>query len=157
MTPVCASKVRALPVRALRRAMVHDLKGIETMIKTNHTPGPWTVDELALTGIGLPMVDICAKGRTMCELTHHRDPNVSRVTQDADARLISAAPELLHALKWAAEFISLNTADGAGWTGVQQGPDRERFMPDDGNADWEAIRELVAEVIDKATCTGGAA
>tara|TARA_Y100000114_G_scaffold140569_1_gene145558 strand:+ start:5340 stop:5732 length:393 start_codon:yes stop_codon:yes gene_type:complete len=126
------------------------------MIETTHTPGPWAVDELTLSLKKLPMVDICARGRTVCELTHHRDPEASRVTQDADARLIAAAPELLHALKWAAEFVSLYTAHGAGWTGVQQANDRGRFInPDNGDLDPEALREFLAQVIDKATCTKG--
>ena len=126
------------------------------MIEKNHTPGPWSIDELKLSLKELPMVDICAQGRTVCELTHHRNPDGSRVTQDADARLISAAPELLHALRWAAEFVSLYTANGAGWTGVQQASDRDRFInPDTGDLDPEHMRKFLAQVIDKATCAGG--
>ena len=128
------------------------------MIEKNHTPGPWAIDELKLSLKELPMVAICARGRTVCELTHHRNPEASRVTQDADARLIAAAPELLHALRWAAEFVSLYTANGAGWTGVQQANDRGRFInPDSGDFDPEALREFLAQVVDKATLPGGAA
>jgi hypothetical protein len=65
--------------------------------------------------------------------------------------LIAAAPDLLHALKWAAEYVSLYTGDGAGWTGVQQGHDRERFIDDaTGNFDVEGLRAFLSETINKA-------
>lgn len=73
------------------------------------------------------------------------------VNDDASARLENAAPDLLHALKWAAEFVSLYTADGAGWTGVQQGHDRDRFIADNGDLDPERLRAFIAETITKAT------
>ena len=54
--------------------------------------------------------------------------------------------------------MSLYTANGAGWTGVQQANDRDRFInPDSGDFDPEALREFLAQVVDKATLPGGAA
>jgi len=74
-----------------------------------------------------------------------------RAEEEAEKRLADAAPDLLHALKWAAEFVSLYTGDGAGWTGVQQGHDRERFIDDaTGNFDVEGLRAFLSETITKA-------
>ena len=124
------------------------------MIKTSHTPGPWTVEACPVNGGVHPLHDnrhIVSNGGIVCDL---RD----QPAQSADARLIAAAPELLHALKWAAEFVSLYTANGAGWTGVQQAHDRGRFInPDNGDLDPEAMRKFLAQVIGKATLPGGAA
>ena len=69
---------------------------------------------------------------------------------EANARLIAAAPDLLHALKWAAEYVSLYTGDGAGWTGVQQGHDRDRFIAANGDFDPERLRAFLSETITKA-------
>ena len=68
--------------------------------------------------------------------------------------LIEAAPDLLHALKWAAEYVSISA--GAGWlrTGVQDGPDRSRFLPPVSKGmpgfDVEALRAFLSETINKA-------
>ena len=58
---------------------------------------------------------------------------------------------LLHALKWATEYVCLFTGDGAGVTGVQQGHDRDRFIDDEtGDFCPENLRAYLLEVIDKA-------
>ena len=103
---------------------------------SKHTEGPWTV--------GCSMDE-----RT--SLTRGED-GVFPLPEDdeieANARLIAAAPDLLHALKWAAEYVSLHTPHGAGWTGVQQGHDRGRFIePDSGNFSAEVLRKFLAETI----------
>ena len=77
--------------------------------------------------------------------------NTSAHTLRANARILAAAPELLHALKWAAEYVSLFTPNGAGWTGVQVGPDRDRFIEPNGDFSPENLREFLEEVICKAT------
>ena len=112
-----------------------------------HTPGPWTIEaDRDWEGVGRRHAlhdnrHVVAHSGIICDL---RD----QPSQAADARLIAAAPDLLHALKWAAEYVSLYNGDGAGWTGVQQGHDRDRFIDDDtGNVDGEALRAFLEQVI----------
>ena len=111
---------------------------------SKHTPGPWTI-EADPDKAGLhPLHDnryIASERGWGCTLRDQPE-------QAADARLIAAAPDLLHALKWAAEYVSLHTPHGAGWTGVQQGHDRGRFIePDSGNFSAEVLRKFLAETI----------
>ncbi len=65
---------------------------METTEKAQHTPGPWEVDGMAIVGGGQ---DICYMG----ELAQWSGgtPNVLP-NSDANALLISAAPDLLKAL-----------------------------------------------------------
>ena len=117
------------------------------MSERKHTPGPWAIEADADKAGRHPLHDnrhVTARTGIVCDL---RD----QPAQAADARLIAAAPELLHALKWAAEYVSLYTGDGAGWTGVQQGHDRDRFIDDDtGSFDVEGLRAFLSETITKA-------
>ena len=108
------------------------------MSNLNHTPGPWTTGSYNVEA-----------GPDVTYAVHARD--TSAHTLRANARLIAAAPDLLHALKWAAEYVSLYTGDGAGWTGVQQGPDRERFWDSNGDLSPEKLRGFLEETIAKAT------
>ena len=62
---------------------------------------------------------------------------------------------VMHALKWAAECISLDTGDGAGWTGVQQGFDRERLISEDRGFDREGVRSLLERVVHHEFIQGG--
>lgn len=114
---------------------------------SEHTKGPWAIEADADKAGRHPLHDnrhVVAPSGIVCDL---RD----QPAQAADARLIAAAPDLLHALKWAAEYVSLHTPHGAGWTGVQQGHDRERFIePDSGNFPAEALRKFLAETIAQA-------
>lgn len=61
-----------------------------------HTPGPWTVDETkAMGAYGVwtdtdPMIPVC--------YFHHNRDRVPRDEQDANAKLIAAAPDLLRCL-----------------------------------------------------------
>ena len=114
---------------------------------TRHTPGPWESVKQERDGAGTTRVRQAKPRHPDAEwLWVARD-----VRADADARLIAAAPELLHALKWAAEYVSLYTGDGAGWTGVMQGHDRERFIcPGTGDLDPERLRAFLSETINKA-------
>ena len=123
-----------------------------------HTPGPWAIEADADKAGRHPLHDnrhVTARTGIVCDL---RD----QPAQAADARLIAAAPDLLHALKWAAEYVSLYTGNGAGWTGVMQmcamnmpgtmlGRDRERLIdPDTGDLDPERLRAFLSETINKA-------
>jgi len=108
------------------------------MKTAQHTPGPWHVEPTP------NRVHFAVRSDGVHVVTEWREGA-------ANARLIAAAPDLLHALKWAAEFVSLYTPNGAGWTGVQQGHDRERFIDDDtGNFDAEGLRAFLSETITKA-------
>ena len=60
-----------------------------------HTPGPWGVKGWRVTIPGTGEVTLAA-------------PGVTTATADANARLISAAPELLAALEMAAAVIAGN-------------------------------------------------
>lgn len=68
-----------------------------------HTPGPWTLDpegEVAVTVEG-------ADGSTVCDV--HREAGVARDPRgDANANLITAAPELLALLREVAECADAN-------------------------------------------------
>lgn len=124
------------------------------MFKITHTPGPWSTSiDRACVYSPLLKVEVKSPTNPICQLPHHDTSWNGAQRQWGDACLISAAPELLHALKWAAEFISLHTGDGAGWTGVQYGPEKQRFFDDDGNADYEAMREFLKATISRATGT----
>ena len=102
---------------------------------TQHTPGPWHVEPAP------NRVHFAVRSEGVHVVTGWREGA-------ANARLIAAAPDLLHALKWAAEYVSLYTGDGAGWTGVQQGHDQERFIDDaTGDLDPERLRAFLSETI----------
>jgi len=58
--------------------------------KASHTPGPWTVGEGFLGGIGIQT----QRGEFVCDLA-----------EIADAKLIAAAPDLLEACKVALNFV----------------------------------------------------
>ena len=117
------------------------------MSENKHTKGPWTV------GCSMDERTSLTRG----EYVVFPLPEDDEI--EANARLIAAAPDLLHALKWAAEYVSLYTADGAGWTGVMQvcfggvpgamlGKDRSTLVdPDTGDIDPERLRAFLAETI----------
>lgn len=79
----------------------------------NHTPGPWEADydeygdEIWYGGSGQGLWTI--KGPGSCYLAgmagEDEEPG-SREQAEADARLISAAPDLLEALKYARRFMN---------------------------------------------------
>ncbi len=66
-------------------------------MKTNHTPGPWTIDRLIgrISGGTYPSI---VGFRVPCSQYEHETAEV-----EANARLIAAAPEMLEALE---EIIS---------------------------------------------------
>lgn len=78
------------------------------MTQTNHTPGPWSLkmtgwrtNPFAIYSPRRPGAVACVPSRTSVPLDE----------QDANARLIAAAPELLAALKGMDEELSLWGAD----------------------------------------------
>lgn len=82
---------------------------------TQHTPGPWHWSGDSLThrqfDIHAPMQSpqqhICTVNNLPVEKLHKRDAGVAL----ANARLIAAAPELLHAL----QTIDANAAESVEW------------------------------------------
>ncbi len=72
--------------------------------KAEHTPGPWHVGRKVRNQVyARDGLDIIAQCDTMSEAT--------RVTEEANARLIAAAPDLLAAAQLALEAV----ADPADW------------------------------------------
>lgn len=66
---------------------------------SKHTPAPWTAREVR--GLGFP-------GQVGWAIDYNEDQEqvVDYVYEEADARLISAAPELLEALEYVLEYTS---------------------------------------------------
>jgi hypothetical protein len=95
----------------------------ESKIKSSYTPGPWIVSPRG--GVVLAKADECG-----CIATMHKHPLSNNSEQEANARLIAAAPELLEALK---AFL---TEDSAG------------FPASNMQVDWQA-RAVIAKVENK--------
>ena len=80
-----------------------------------HTPGPWNIDGDAVWAATIEGILV------------HREPigpfKPTRKEQEANARLIAAAPDLLHQLQEACQFVAKVSADGMGRGGsaVQAG------------------------------------
>ena len=60
-------------------------------MKSKHTPGPWELMEDRIPG----SLELGANGRAICEIWRRNDPE----TENANASLITAAPDLLEALE----------------------------------------------------------
>jgi len=118
---------------------------------SKHTPEPWATQ---VRGSSIEIEAESPAGVVEIATVHHSAEYAPSLPVKANARLMAAAPELLYALKWAAEYVSVNT--GAGWlhTGVQDGPDRARFLPPVSKGmpgfDGEALRAFLSETINKA-------
>ena len=67
------------------------------MIKTKHTPGPWSINRAAATHVQ----DARERGIAACGGYYSTDAKLAMADgeQEANARLIAAAPELLDALR----------------------------------------------------------
>ncbi len=66
------------------------------MSETKHTPGPWAIDDGLTTRMGGPRIIAPNSKEAIADLWE-----TSRVgtSAEANARLIAAAPDLLHAVK----------------------------------------------------------
>jgi hypothetical protein len=72
------------------------------MRETTHTAGPWTVRATLLGGaLGYSFKVDMPNGTTLLQCGGHEN-------QEANARLIAAAPELLEALDYFHQFAELN-------------------------------------------------
>ena len=65
--------------------------------ETKHTPGPWELMEDRVPG-GL---ELGANGRAICEIWRRNKPD----TEEANAHLIAASPDMYAALKEARSFV----------------------------------------------------
>jgi len=87
------------------------------MERTQHTPGPWRVDNKAFGGseVGAELVIYSSRGIVAMACTIHE----GLVNAEANARLIAAAPDLLAALEalydqedWNNEDVPANSPIG---------------------------------------------
>jgi hypothetical protein len=93
-------------------------------MSAQHTPGPWVV----VAGNQRRAVRVCAKSETISVATVH-----SLTDQDANARLIAAAPDMLAALREYDAYMSRFYRDTDG------GP-----MSEPNRASWKAARAAIA-------------
>lgn len=73
---------------------------------SGHTPGPWIAAAFPSSIVGLPVV--AQNGRSIASVTFFKlGPEFSQHDRESqsNARLISAAPDLLEALKYAAVHL----------------------------------------------------
>lgn len=63
-------------------------------MKTQHTPGPWTFNET------IPRMVSSKEGYITRDICRMDASTMSALEQDANARLIAAAPDLLEALQY---------------------------------------------------------
>lgn len=74
---------------------------------SEHTPGPWSAAHRMLKCGSYHTQVFCEKGKTIAWFEWYPKPTVNGVTQtyrEANAKLCSAAPELLKALEWYVEY-----------------------------------------------------
>ena len=76
-----------------------------------HTPGPWRIEEdFAVENLSDPTYLKIKGSHLICKLQVCDDADIRR-EQEANARLIAAAPELLEACKLAAQYVAKMVAD----------------------------------------------
>jgi hypothetical protein len=109
---------------------------VATESKTAWTPGPWTYDQPALSfrikAGDLEIADAIAKVANGVSKRYVFEPEA-----EANARLISKAPEMAELLRRAAPWLGKMIADGAHLNCV---------MPRDCEVTLEQIERLLAEI-----------
>jgi len=78
------------------------------MKTSNHTPGPWTFDPKSVHG----MYWVKGWDNHPIAYVEHQESAVPRCYHDANARLISAAPDLLEALQGIVRQAEIAFIDG---------------------------------------------
>lgn len=111
------------------------------MIEASYTPGPWGVEQTSCSNwIGRMRPD----GTKIDYIVAHTDRDSLRddvlVRNDANARLIAAAPEMLAAIQGAMRIVSL-------WNGREVPEDHEHY---EENKALFVMQEKFLEVIAKA-------
>lgn len=71
-------------------------------MKTQHTPGPWIINEHTNKNFGIDLTE-GKKGKVICNVTSHYIAEHKEA--QANSRLIAAAPELLDALQSITETL----------------------------------------------------
>ena len=84
-------------MRALVETIRNKHKGNAMTTETKHTPGPWKVNDKTLSG-AYQISDNKSGSLRICTVTNA--PN-----DEANARLIAAAPDMLNAMKEASRFM----------------------------------------------------
>lgn len=77
--------------------------------QTKHTPGPWRAEQVRMGGPSNPYLawSVQGKGGCVAEIRYTGIHPKNQIGEDeANARLIAAAPDLLAALEMAAKFIN---------------------------------------------------
>lgn len=78
------------------------------MTEARHTPGPWLAASSASSVVGWPVVS--QQGKPICDVmcVPHNFPNAEKHNAEsaANAQLIAAAPDLLHAAQWALDHYN---------------------------------------------------
>lgn len=91
-----------------------------------HTPGPWELDGIAIAGSDHRMGDVCLMGDPA---QYAGDTADMCDNWEANARLISAAPDLLEALRACAKWMETTRASGdAGFWDWHEGDEYSRAM-----------------------------
>lgn len=99
-------------------------------MKTTHTPGPWTINAVYRTLVDAPS-GICGGSRLICS-TEVGNKNGDaydyqiEMQNNANARLIAAAPELLEALQYAEQCLTMTECTGEKPLGNGHALDRVR-------------------------------
>lgn len=85
------------------------------MTNAKHTPGPWGIDRYVVKSgddEGAEMLSI----KNVCRISQQPNGHKQDETDEANARLIAAAPELLEALERAAdELHRAQNSNGSQW------------------------------------------
>jgi len=92
--------------------------------ETKYTPGPWELMEDRAPG-GL---ELGANGRAICEIWRRNKPD----TEEANAHLIAASPDMYAALEGAREYVAILLAERnrayAGFAAITDVPDIEACL-----------------------------
>lgn len=99
-------------LRRMKR-FTEQFKGSEEMSREKHTPGPWHAICHAFGKTEIWEVIAGQKADTVVQLS------LFRVNQEADAKLIAAAPELLDACKLALKDMGAWGIHGPGRTAIE--------------------------------------
>lgn len=86
---------------------------MHTTTKTTHTPRPWQVVlQPSKTWVGMRSVHVCAAGdpAKVMSVAHIGCISGTNPDEEANARLIAAAPEMLEALIQALRFLDIDGA-----------------------------------------------
>jgi hypothetical protein len=93
---------------------MHQSEGVETMSDLKHTPGPWIADRYDVRQSGSTgsrmVAAICYTGPHHTPASEY--PKSCRLQDEANARLIAAAPELLEALEEMTRFCETGEYEG---------------------------------------------